>query len=287
MPDNPIIDVAIGLVFFYVLLSLVVSSVQEWVASLKGMRSQNLYEGICRFIGHEYAEKVYEHPLIRNLSKEGKKPSYIDPGTLSTVLLTLVAKDKKQKAFFECGVDEIREVLGQIDSNHSLYGILDALLGKDDEDVEKVRDRLAEWFDEGMTRIAGWYKRKVKVVVCILATAVTVGLNASTIHIAEKLWQDDALRASVAQQAQEFPAQNEINGSQVEPLKILESFPIGWKGFPENVSEWIKALFGWFITIAAVSLGAPFWFDLLGKVANMRGSGGRSRSGGNGQREKP
>ena len=287
MLDNPIIDVAIGLVFFYVLLSLVISSVQEWIASLRGMRSQNLYEGIRRFIGHEYAEKVYEHPLIRNLSKEGKKPSYIDPRTLSTVLLTLVAKDKKQKAFFECGVDEVREILEQIDSNHSLYGILGTLISKDDETVEKVRDRLAEWLDEGMTRIAGWYKRKVKVVVCILATVVTVGLNASTIHIAEKLWQDDALRVSIAQQAQEFSAQDDITGSQVEPLKILESFPIWWKGLPENVFEWIKTLFGWFITIAAVSLGAPFWFDLLGKVANMRGSGGRSRADGNGQREKP
>ena len=28
------------------------------------------------------------------------------------------------------------------------------------------------------------------------------------------------------------------------------------------------------MTIAAVSLGAPFWFDLLGKVAHLRGAGG-------------
>ena len=33
---------------------------------------------------------------------------------------------------------------------------------------------------------------------------------------------------------------------------------------------------GWVITIAAISLGAPFWFDLLGKVANLRGSGGKT-----------
>lgn len=286
MPDNPIIDVAIGLVFFYVLLSLVVSSAQEWIASLWGMRSKNLYEGIRRFIGQEYAQKVYEHPLIRNLSKEGKKPSYIDSHTLSTVLLTLVAKDKKQKAFLECGAEEVREIISQIDSNHSLYGILDVLLGRDDEDAEKTRDRLADWFDEGMTRIAGWYKRKVKVVICVLAAVVTVGLNASTIHIAEKLWQDDALRAYIAVQAQDFSAQDEATRSQVEPLKTLESFPIWWKGLPESAVEWIKTVFGWFITIAAVSLGAPFWFDLLGKVANMRGSGGRSRATANGQREK-
>ena len=30
-------------------------------------------------------------------------------------------------------------------------------------------------------------------------------------------------------------------------------------------------LFGWLFTAAAVSLGAPFWFDLLSRVAKLRG----------------
>jgi hypothetical protein len=33
-------------------------------------------------------------------------------------------------------------------------------------------------------------------------------------------------------------------------------------------------LVGWLITIMAVSLGAPFWFDLLKKVAKLRAGGG-------------
>ena len=37
-------------------------------------------------------------------------------------------------------------------------------------------------------------------------------------------------------------------------------------------------LAGWFITVAAISLGAPFWFDLLGKVANLKGVGGTGTS---------
>jgi len=30
--------------------------------------------------------------------------------------------------------------------------------------------------------------------------------------------------------------------------------------------------------MAAISLGAPFWFDLLGKVARLRASGGKPGS---------
>ena len=34
---------------------------------------------------------------------------------------------------------------------------------------------------------------------------------------------------------------------------------------------------GWLLTIAVVSLGAPFWFDLLGKVVHLRGAGASRR----------
>ena len=32
-------------------------------------------------------------------------------------------------------------------------------------------------------------------------------------------------------------------------------------------------LFGWILSIAAVSLGAPFWFDTLSRFVNLRGAG--------------
>jgi hypothetical protein len=62
--------------------------------------------------------------------------------------------------------------------------------------------------------------------------------------------------------------------------------PMGWKG----VSVWgtitgqagsktggfvsfFLQWFGWFITAAALSMGAPFWFDMLGKLVNLRRAG--------------
>ena len=30
---------------------------------------------------------------------------------------------------------------------------------------------------------------------------------------------------------------------------------------------------GWLLTVAAISLGVPFWFDLLGKIVHLRASG--------------
>ena len=79
MLDSPIIDVAIGLVFFYVTLSLVCSSIQEIIASLLGLRSRNLKKGIENLIGNEYAQAMYDHPLIKGMRKPKKLPSYIKP----------------------------------------------------------------------------------------------------------------------------------------------------------------------------------------------------------------
>src|SRR4029078_3632217 len=36
---------------------------------------------------------------------------------------------------------------------------------------------------------------------------------------------------------------------------------------------------GWLITAFAISLGAPFWFDLLNKVTQLRGTGTRVPTG--------
>jgi hypothetical protein len=52
------------------------------------------------------------------------------------------------------------------------------------------------------------------------------------------------------------------------------SLPIGW-ATPTRPSNWYGAVAGWFLTALAISLGAPFWFDLLGRVARLRSTGVR------------
>ena len=70
----------------------------------------------------------------------------------------------------------------------------------------------------------------------------------------------------------------EVSGLEASNLENLEAFPIGWSAPPSSTLDWLKTLLGWIITTAAVSLGAPFWFDLLGKVSNLRGSGGQAQT---------
>ena len=156
MFDHPIIDVGLGLIFFYVVLSLVASAVQEWIASLCALRSKNLQKGVQNLIGDEYAQKVYEHPLVKNLSKDKKLPSYIAPETLSGVLLEVIAKESNGKSYVAHSADEAKALVGNISQDHPLKEILVALIDDSEDAATALKDRLAGWFDEGMSRVAGW-----------------------------------------------------------------------------------------------------------------------------------
>ena len=277
MLDHPIIDVGLGLIFFYIVLSLVASAVQEWVASLLALRSKNLWAGVHNLIGDEYAKKVYGHPLVKNLSKKGELPSYIAPETLSAVLLEVIAKESNGKSYVAHTANDARAMVDNISEKQPLKDILGALLDDGEDAANVLKDRLAGWFDEGMSRVTGWYKRQAKLIIFSIAGIVTLATNASSIYIAEELWRNDALRTQIAVQAQVAAQAGEVLELEAGNLKSLEAFPIGWSGLPNGVLGWLKTVLGWLITIAAVSLGAPFWFDLLGKVANLRGSGGQAQ----------
>ena len=87
-----ILDVAIGMVFMWLILSIATMSIQEWIASYLKWRAKDLEAAIKRLLGNEvWAEKLYEHPLIRGLSKEqGKKPSYIPANKFALALYDIV-----------------------------------------------------------------------------------------------------------------------------------------------------------------------------------------------------
>ena len=134
-----------------------------------------------------------------------------------------------------------------------------------------------------MDRASGWYKRKVQVVLLVIALAVAGVANADTFAVGDRLLSDDALRAAVVAKAtaradaqrNEGPSIDEIS-RRVDNVKRL-GLPLGWskENRPADAARWLWKVLGIALTIGALSLGASFWFDLIGKVAQLRGVGGR------------
>src|SRR5262245_54075379 len=97
MLGSGMLEVAIGLIFMYLLLSLVCTAVNEFIASAINKRGTNLFEGVKnllndpRFTG--LAQHVYSHGLVDGMSKNAsdskkpnRKPSYLPSAAFALAL---------------------------------------------------------------------------------------------------------------------------------------------------------------------------------------------------------
>jgi hypothetical protein len=136
MFGSMVLEVAIGLVFVYLLLSLVVTAITELISGWRKWRAQNLWAGVRNLLdsgeAEEWVTKLYDHPLIQGLSpstKSGKKgPSYIPSRTFAVALLETL-KDGEPAG--RLAVQGIRRVLATTPDTASLAdlqaGLRDAI----------------------------------------------------------------------------------------------------------------------------------------------------------------
>lgn len=73
MFGSEILDIIIGLIFVYLLLSLVCSAINEYIASLLNKRGKVLFEGLESLLKDSgVAEQFYKHPLVESVLGEKK-----------------------------------------------------------------------------------------------------------------------------------------------------------------------------------------------------------------------
>jgi hypothetical protein len=160
--------------------------------------------------------------------------------------------------------------------------------------VEKMRENLESWFNDGMDRFSGWYKRWTRQVSFGVAIALVVFANADTLTLANRLARDGALRAAIVTAAHSANQKmagdfTKVQAARQELLDEAEklNLPLGWidpkvngkedpfafERVPNTVEGWGWKALGLLVSALAVSLGAPFWFDTLSSFMNVRGAG--------------
>jgi len=204
----PVLEVAIGLSFIYLLLALIVTTLTEWVSRLRNGRGRYLEAGIRRLVGDEtkgpgLTEEVFQHPLIQTMSQKGSRPSYIPSGVFAQVLADLLRRRPTGLRPDPTGASG-----GKAGISDSLRGSLTALRnsagpggpGSDDGSLPDS-EALSLWYDQHMERVSGWYKRHSQTIALIAAIALTVAANADTVSLTRRLWTDSALRSTVVEAA--------------------------------------------------------------------------------------
>lgn len=88
---DAILEVAIGLVFSWLVLSIATMQLQEWISSFFGWRAELLEGSLKQMLQNdEWVEKFYSHPVIDSLSRPGRKPSYIPPDRFAQSLFDVM-----------------------------------------------------------------------------------------------------------------------------------------------------------------------------------------------------
>lgn len=242
----------------------------------------------------------------------GKPPSYIAAERFVSALLDSVPDRARAmgmpSSFAPAGMpdgldpqaQELLRAAAWLDNQGLAVGKqLVGLARRNGQSVDKLRTALGGWYDQEMERVAGRYKRSSQVALFAFGLLMATLLNIDTLGITRSLVEQPALRAWAANAAlSHVPSAaasaplDEAAALQLYAEARQNRLPIGFTclnetglsfrqvlmGCKERIDrlgeyDWLLKCAGLLLTGIAVSFGAPFWFDLLTKLANLRNTG--------------
>jgi hypothetical protein len=326
---GPVVEVAIGLVFTYLLFAMLLSTLMEAWAGLRGLRAKRLEATLQRLLATQEApaagaaaapvpvplsfDAVYGHPLIAGTTKN--KPSYVAADDFATALLYALRVGQTAATLADQVAARIKTL-----PEGPLRTALDTALQEAGGDWAKVKTGVENWYDHAMDRMSGEYKRYSQLITFVIGLTLASIFNVNSITIIQRLFTEPVLRHSLEVQAEAFvknppktiahppstpatpsPADQKADApvdaaAAVAAIRdaqamLLATAPVGWDNAPKtpgalfarigaSLSDlpqmfgWIFTLLpGWLLTALAGMLGAPFWFDLLGKLISIRNAG--------------
>jgi hypothetical protein len=273
----PVVEVAIGLAFVYAAVSIFCSGVNEVLAEWVGRRGRFLREGLLNAIMDRWMYlRITTHPVVwslyRDVPGKPRPPSYIPAAAFTTAAFETILLKAAQLEGAGPGVtpaaptfERLREAL--VRCRAAGYYLADALLPLVDAaggDLAVARRNVESWYEGTMDRVSGWYKRRTRWLLFGIGLAVAVLANVDTIEVVTALAQREPVGVPIG-----FSCLNPGAG-----VGLGEMLSACWRNAAaEGAARWpVKAL-GWLLTAFAVSLGAPFWWQLFCRVADLRGAG--------------
>jgi hypothetical protein len=286
------LQVIISIIFVMLTLSLFATTLMEIIASMFSLRGKQLMRGIKRMLAgsnqteilEEFKNNAHFQQLTSRFLFAIRPPSYLSSSTFASILWNVLTKDKS--------IPLRSKIEGIKDQN--LQNILLQLFDQTDIKKAQFEHKIAVWYDEVMERVSGWYKRNTQAILIVIGLFISICFDADTVSIYHQLANNPEKQIELLTLAENYIAKNEENDlssssivlqhydKQLSTLLdqnlsgIVEPLGLGWyeKTNPKSFNEWLLKILGWLVTTLGISLGAPFWFDLLKKMMMIKNAGG-------------
>jgi len=269
----PIIDVAISLVFVYLLFSVVVTWVNEALVATVAARGKYLRKSILKLLDDKFNKNwgamLYLHPAISKLGEnENRPPTYIPTSLFTMAFVDIIINEAKDISFKQDPVslkvsyegsilkseDPLENFIAGINrmAESEMKALLTTFVLNSGKDFEKVKTFIGQWYEDYMERVSGWYKRGTKKVLFGIGLVVTIVFNVNSIALVDSVWKNASLRNTVVSAAETYmksnpggPAKDSVKSigqlrsktdSVYTYLNVL-GLPIGWKQCIDTVKE--------------------------------------------------
>ncbi len=269
MLGSGILDVAIALMFVYFLLSTIASYVNERVAAFLKWRAKDLQRGIHHLLNEPgLVERVLSHPLVRGITQDKLGPSHIPAATFALALLqTLGPSALENPTVQRIGLGIVRAKVTKMPENSARDALL-TFIDQAEGDPAKLQKQLEDWFNAAMEQVTAVYKQRIQVFTFFIALLISAILGVDSIEIGNTLYRDQAIRTAIQGTIDVTKTPENVQAI----VQQLEGYhlPMGWDALPVTTTDWAIKIAGILITTLAVSLGAPFWFDVLRALSSAR-----------------
>ncbi|MCM8620203.1 MAG: TIGR02594 family protein [Candidatus Accumulibacter sp.] len=219
--DNVALDVVIGLVFIYLLFSILLTSISEFVINHMGrLRGRNLHVAVKSAFGARngfdstadaLVEKFFSNGLISSLFEGSRRPSELPAELFSKAFLAVLGgysgptdRPSTPGEF----LSRLRRDT-QLPNHDKIVGALDPLLAGAETSWDAFECNVANWFAQIGERSRGWYKRKLDWFLLVLAFLLAFVANVDTLFIVKMLQLDQQHRELLASQAARYVAEAE------------------------------------------------------------------------------
>lgn len=257
-----------------------------------------------------FISKIYSSKFVTNLAskfsvanKINKKPSYIGAENFTSALIDEIQKGAGKKSYAR-DFDELKKKIEALKDSFvktKLQEIITELEETQQANITAIKKKISEWYESYMLTVTEVYKNYVRFWIFGISFFITFTMNIDSLVLIEYFYENKEKREVMISFAENLGKDNyKINDSltgddRVEDIKRLKNavvddfdafdLPYGWKKGMLNTlneerevlnnqkkSSVFKKIIGLFLTTISLTLGAPFWYQLMVNLLALKKS---------------
>jgi len=297
-----IVEVVIGLIFVYYVLGSIVSLVTQWINESLETRGKALEKYLIKIVGDRQLGDLVKFPQLQALrpiryknflsvfgaATEPKMIEKIPVATLVDAYFDFAGLTANK----ELNPEQLTELINKLPDSEGKQAFIQ-WINQGVTNVEDLRKRTGAYFTGLMDQASATFTSNARSFVIMLSLAVTLLLGTDSIQLARALWTNTELRILAVTKAEMVVQQEGADATVDDLLQELSdlTIKIGWwrtdlPAAGTTAMEWVwfvvLKILGLGLTVAAVSQGSSFWYDLLKKLTSPATSTSSSKSSGAG-----